>query len=92
MMGPRVNSTLSDFAGTISSLKTSFRPSATGASKPKGPMYSGPIRCCAAAEIFRSSQTQVNTPTVAPIIIKIIGSGIQIALAKSPGTPNSVRD
>ena len=91
MMGPRVNSSESDLAGTTSSLKTSFKPSATGASKPNGPIYSGPIRCCAAAEIFRSNHTHTNTPTVEPIIIKIIGSGIQMTLATSAGSPKSIR-
>lgn len=89
-IGPRVKSPLSALAGTMSSLKTSFKPSATGCNTPKGPAYSGPIRCWTAAEILRSSQTTTNTPTVAPMIIRNIGRGIQMALAAPGGMPNFV--
>ena len=40
--GPRVKSMLSALAGIMSSLKTSFIPSATGCNTPNGPAYSGP--------------------------------------------------
>ncbi len=50
------------------------------------------MRCWAAAEIFRSSQTTTKTPTVAPIIIRNIGRGIQMALAAPAGMPKSIKD
>jgi hypothetical protein len=76
----------------MSSLKINFSPSATGTSKPKGPWNSGPMRCCTAAEIFRSNQVATRTPTVAPISINTIGNGIQMALAVPGGMPKSMRD
>jgi len=82
--GPSVNSRPSARAGITSSLNTSLRPSARGWSTPSGPAYSGPMRCCTAAEILRSSQTLTSTPTTAATSTVSIGRGSQIRWA-SPG-------
>eukprot|EP00976_Prorocentrum_cordatum_P025827 524431-Prorocentrum_minimum.AAC.1 len=75
--GPNVNKIGSAFAGMISSFTRSLTPSATGCSNPKGPAYSGPIRCCTPAETFLSNQTTTNTPKKAAITTARIGNGIQ---------------
>ena len=75
--GPRVKSRPSALAGMMSSLNSSLRPSAIGCSTPRAPAYSGPIRCCAAAEILRSSQTFTSTPTTAATSTVTIGRGSQ---------------
>ena len=59
---------------------------------PSGPMNSGPIRCWAAAEIFRSSQTDANTLTVAATSTISIGKGNQSALAAPGGMLKPLTD
>jgi hypothetical protein len=92
IIGPSVKRIGSAFEGTISSLKISFKPSANGAKIPSGPMYSGPIRCCAAAETFRSIHTAINTATVDPTKTISIGRGIHTALAAPAGIPKPWSD
>ena len=75
--GPNVNKIGSPLAGIISSFTRSLTPSATGCNNPRGPAYSGPIRCCTPAEIFRSNQTTTNTPKKAATTTARTGKGIQ---------------
>lgn len=58
---------------------------------PKGPAYSGPIRCCIPADIFHSSHTITNTPIVTPTIRPEIEIKIQIDSKESPENPSSWR-
>src|SRR6187200_140440 len=54
--GARMNTTLSAAFGTMSSLRPSLMPSARDCSRPNGPWYFGPTRCCIRATTLRSPQ------------------------------------
>ena len=56
MTGARMKTTLSAAFGTMSSLSASLMPSASDCSRPNGPWYFGPIRCCMRATTLRSPQ------------------------------------
>ena len=56
MIGAITKTTLSAAFGMMSSLNTSFTPSASDCSRPKGPLTLGPMRCCIRATTRRSNQ------------------------------------
>ena len=55
--GPILNKRISPLDGIRFSLKSNFVPSARAWRTPKGPVYSGPIRCCIPADISLSNHT-----------------------------------
>ncbi|MNX90333.1 hypothetical protein D3C86_1223790 [compost metagenome] len=80
MAGASMNNHLVELSGTISSLKNSLPPSASGCNKPKGPALSGPIRSCITAATLRSAQVEyAATPIDAAMMIttRIIFSKIK---------------
>ena len=62
-MGARINITLFELDGIITSLKIYFNASANDCNKPKGPTTFGPCLFCTKAQILRSSQTTIATET-----------------------------
>lgn len=64
--GPILNKRVSPLDGRRFSLKSNLVPSARAWRIPKGPAYSGPIRCCIPADISLSNQTITSTPIVIP--------------------------
>ena len=58
---------------------------------PRAPAYSGPIRCCTAAEILRSSHTFTSTPTTAATNTVSIGRGSQSSRAAPLVNPRPCR-
>nr|QGT35022.1 NADH-plastoquinone oxidoreductase subunit 4 [Torilis scabra] len=78
MDGPILNKRVSPLDGRRFSLKSNFVPSAKAWRIPKGPAYSGPIRCCIPADISLSNQTITSTPIVIPNTGVKIGTSIHI--------------
>lgn len=61
MMGDSVNRIGDDIVGFVGSFVISFRPSAIGCSKPRGPTRFGPLRCCIYPKSFRSKSVRNAT-------------------------------
>ncbi|KAL3646611.1 hypothetical protein CASFOL_009578 [Castilleja foliolosa] len=74
--GPILNKRVSPLDGRRFSFQSSFVPSARACRIPKGPAYSGPIRCCIPADISLSNQTITKTPSVIPNTSVKIGPSI----------------
>ncbi len=72
MHGAMKNSAPLAVEGKVSSLIRFLIPSATGCSRPPGPIRLGPIRFCIHADTFRSSSVMYATATI--VIEKITSS------------------
>ena len=57
-IGAMMNTTRLAPAGRIVSLANSFRPSASGCSRPNGPTLAGPVRSCMPAITLRSASVR----------------------------------
>lgn len=73
-----LNKWISPLDGIRFSSNSSFVPSARACRIPKGPAYSGPIRCCTPTDISLSNYTISSTLSVIPKIRIKIGTSIHI--------------
>jgi hypothetical protein len=72
--GANKNSTQLDLTGIITSLSSSFKPSANACSTPQNPVTFGPLRRCIDANNFRSAIVKNAIDNKAAIVVISMGN------------------
>ena len=85
--GASRNSTLSAWAGSVSSLSRFLSPSAAGWNSPCGPTRLGPRRSCIQAQMRRSASVSRATPTMITVKTTMVLMIDEIRKKVTPALP-----